>query len=63
MTRQRNCFGDEDPLGKEINIEGRLFTVIGMLQKVKSVFGGGKDPERQQGLFPADYFQDTCIPN
>ena len=36
----------ESPLGKEINIDGRLFVVVGTLEKIKSVFGGGKDPER-----------------
>src|SRR6202042_1168340 len=37
-------FGNESPLGKEVNIEGQLFTVIGVAKQVKSVFGGGKNP-------------------
>jgi putative ABC transport system permease protein len=47
----------ENPLGKEINIEGRLFEVIGVLAKVKSVFGGGKDPDDNRVLFPLTTFR------
>jgi putative ABC transport system permease protein len=45
-------FGNENPLGKEVNIEGQLFTVIGTVQPVKSVFGGGKNPEDNKVVFP-----------
>jgi putative ABC transport system permease protein len=45
-------FGNESPLGKEVNIEGQLFTVIGTVQRVKSVFGGGKNPEDNKVIFP-----------
>ncbi|MGC1647369.1 MAG: ABC transporter permease [Candidatus Sulfotelmatobacter sp.] len=45
-------FGTESPLGKEVNIEGQLFTVIGTVQPVKSVFGGGKNPEDNKVVFP-----------
>jgi putative ABC transport system permease protein len=45
-------FGTENPLGKEVNIEGQLFTVIGTVQPVKSVFGGGKNPEDNKVVFP-----------
>jgi putative ABC transport system permease protein len=45
-------FGAQSPLGKEVNIEGQLFTVIGTVQPVKSVFGGGKNPEDNKVVFP-----------
>jgi putative ABC transport system permease protein len=50
-TREQ-LFGNESPLGKEVNIEGQLFTVIGTVQPVKSVFGGGKNPEDNKVVFP-----------
>src|ERR1700688_3717621 len=40
----QELFGNENPLGKEVNVEGQIFTVIGTAQPVKSVFGGGKNP-------------------
>jgi putative ABC transport system permease protein len=45
-------FPVESPLGKEINIEGQLFEVIGVAAKVKSVFAGGKDPNDNKVFFP-----------
>jgi putative ABC transport system permease protein len=45
-------FGNSDPLGKEINIEGQLFEVIGTANKVKSAFGGGKNPDDNKIYFP-----------
>jgi putative ABC transport system permease protein len=54
---QQELFGDQDPLGKEVNIEGRLFTVVGTVQKIKSVFGGGKDPNDNRVFFPLRTFK------
>src|SRR4030081_3055432 len=49
-------FGNTDPLRKEVNIEGELFTVIGVVQPVKSVFGGGKNPEDNKVVMPLTTF-------
>jgi len=54
---QQELFGDQDPLGKEINIEGRLFEVIGTVTKIKSVFGGGKDPNDNRVIMPLKTFK------
>jgi len=45
-------FGNSEAPGKEINIEGQLFTVIGVAEKVKSAFGGGKNPDDNKIYFP-----------
>jgi putative ABC transport system permease protein len=45
-------FAGADPVGKEINIEGQLFEVVGEAEKVKSAFGGGKNPDDNKVYFP-----------
>jgi len=54
---QQELFGDQDPLGKEVNVEGRLFVVVGTVQKIKSVFGGGKDPNDNRVFLPLRTFK------
>src|SRR6201997_4869407 len=54
---QHELFGDQDPLGKEVNIEGKLFEVVGTVKKIKSVFGGGKDPNDNRVFFPLRTFK------
>jgi putative ABC transport system permease protein len=49
-------FGGIDPIGKEITVEGRTFTVIGVYEKAKSAFGGGKNPEDSFAHFPITTF-------
>jgi putative ABC transport system permease protein len=53
----KELFGDGDPLGKEINIEGELFTVIGVSEKKKSAFSGGANPEDNIVMFPYATFR------
>src|SRR3954454_6669954 len=43
-------------LGKELNIDGRLFTIIGVSEKRKTAFGGGKNPEDNLVFFPLSTF-------
>jgi putative ABC transport system permease protein len=40
---QKNLFGDADSIGKEIKIEGRPFTVVGVAKAKGSVFGQSED--------------------
>lgn len=50
-------FGNEDPLGKEVNIEGHLFEVIGTIGKIQSVFNQGKDPIDNRVILPLRTFK------
>ena len=50
-------FPDGDPLDKEINIDGQMFTVIGVAAPVKGVFSGGKNPNNNIVYFPLSTFR------
>jgi putative ABC transport system permease protein len=50
-------FGQESAIGKEVEIEGDVFTVIGVLAKQKQVFGGGKNPDDNSAHFPLFTFR------
>jgi len=45
-------FPGQDPIGGEIQASGMLFTVVGVLEKRKQAFGGGKNPEDNKAIFP-----------
>ncbi|HEY6447384.1 MAG TPA: ABC transporter permease [Acidobacteriaceae bacterium] len=61
-------FGSDDPLGKEVIVNGDVFTVIGVLDKFKQLFGGGSNPNDNKAVFPMSTFhkihpeiEDTII--
>ena len=51
-------FGDQNAIGKEVNIETGLYTVIGVLDKRKQPFGGGKNPADNMVYFPLGTFHN-----
>jgi putative ABC transport system permease protein len=53
----KELFGDEPAVGKEVEIEGDVFTVVGVFAKQKQVFGGGKNPADNAAHFPLFTFR------
>jgi putative ABC transport system permease protein len=53
---EQDLFGPVDPLGKDVVIAGRTFTVIGVFEKQKTAFGGGKNPADSYAYFPITTF-------
>jgi putative ABC transport system permease protein len=53
---EQDLFGPVDPVGKEVVIAGRTFTVIGVFEKQKTAFGGGKNPDDSFAYFPITTF-------
>jgi putative ABC transport system permease protein len=51
-----DLFGGVDPIEKQITVEGFTFTVIGVLGKQKTAFGGGKNPNDSFAYFPITTF-------
>jgi putative ABC transport system permease protein len=51
-------FGDQPAVGKEVAIESGLYTVIGVLDKRKQPFGGGKNPNDNAVFFPLATFHN-----
>jgi putative ABC transport system permease protein len=49
-------FPGQSAIGKEVEAAGMLFTVVGVLDKQKQAFGGGKNPQDNQALFPISTF-------
>jgi putative ABC transport system permease protein len=53
-----DLFGNENAIGKEVSIESGLYTVIGVLDKRKQPFGGGKNPNDNMAFFPMGTFHN-----
>jgi putative ABC transport system permease protein len=51
-----DLFGSEPPLGKEVNVETSMYTVIGVAAKRKQPFGSGKNPQDNAAYFPNGTF-------
>jgi putative ABC transport system permease protein len=51
-------FANESPIGKEVAVSGMVFTVVGVLEKQKQAFGGGKNPQDNQAYFPVTTFHN-----
>ncbi len=49
-------FGVDNALGREVEVGGMLFTVVGVLDKQKQAFGGGKNPADNVAYFPVSTF-------
>jgi putative ABC transport system permease protein len=49
-------FPDEDPIGKNVVVDGDVFTVIGVLHKLKQAFGSGPNPQDNRADFPTKTF-------
>jgi putative ABC transport system permease protein len=50
-------FPRQDALDKQINIEGQMFTVIGVSAPIKNVFASGKNPNDNIVYFPLSTFR------
>jgi putative ABC transport system permease protein len=49
-------FGIDKAVGSEVEVGGMLFTVVGVLDKQKQAFGGGKNPDDNAAAFPITTF-------
>jgi putative ABC transport system permease protein len=52
----QELFGNDPAVGKEVEIEGDVFTVVGVFAPQKQVFGGGKNPADNAAHFPTSTF-------
>ena len=49
-------FPGQSAVGKEVQADGMVFTVIGVLAPQKQPFGGGKNPQDNKAMFPITTF-------
>jgi putative ABC transport system permease protein len=49
-------FPGESPIGKDVECEGDVFTVIGVFDKFPQPFGGGRNTEDNSAFFPLETF-------
>ena len=49
-------FPGQSAIGREVEAAGMIFTVVGVLEKEKQAFGGGKNPDDNQAFFPVTTF-------
>ena len=52
----QELFGDEPAVGKDIEVESGVYTVIGVLDVRKRPFGSGKNPRDNILVFPFNTF-------
>ncbi len=52
-----DLFPTESPLGQDIDCEGHIFTVIGVLDKQKQPFGSGRNTQDNSAYFPLTTFR------
>ena len=52
-----DLFQGETPIGKEIECDGDVFTVIGVLNKFPQPFGGGRNTDDNSAFFPLQTFR------
>jgi len=52
-----DLFQNESPIGKEIECEGDVFTVIGVFDPTPQPFGGGRNTQDNSAFFPLETFR------
>ena len=52
-----DLFQNEEPIGKEIEVDGDVFTVIGVFDNFPQPFGGGRNTEDNSAFFPVETFR------